>query len=222
MNSSRYPALIFDFDGLILDTETASAQAWIDVFGRHGVPVEPRRLHQKIGLSSGHPLWWDPAQELAIAVGSVDAVQILDEKMTLHRELLEGVAPNPGVVELLAECSSNGVDTAIASSSPASWVKGHLERLELTDHFRTMVCGDGQLPPKPDPALYCAAIAELGVGPSQAVALEDSAHGVAAAIAAGLRVLAVPHYLCAEVDYTHATRVVESLAGLTLSELARL
>jgi HAD superfamily hydrolase (TIGR01509 family) len=108
---------------------------------------------------------------------------------------------------------------AVASSSPRSWVGGHLERLGIIDHFDHLRCADDVRQVKPDPELYLAALAALGVAAHEAIALEDSPNGVLAAKRAGLFCVAVPNSLTRQMPLDHADRLVDSLADLPLQDL---
>jgi len=100
----------------------------------------------------------------------------------------------------------------VASSSPSRWVRPHLERLGLDGRFGAVSCADPGIAGKPDPTVYLTACRELDIDPSSAVAIEDSTHGVSAAIAAGMRCLAVPGPITRTMDFDHATQRFDSLA----------
>jgi HAD superfamily hydrolase (TIGR01509 family) len=138
-------------------------------------------------------------------------------------ELLAAEAVLPGVHAWLDDAARLGLPVGVASSSEVDWVAGHLERLGLADRFTCLSCFDGRLQGKPAPDLYLTACEALGVAPGDALAVEDSGNGVAAAKAAGLRCVAVPHDLTRDHDLSPADIVVPSLADLPLEEaMARL
>ena len=112
--------------------------------------------------------------------------------------------------------TSSDLLTAIASSSPSDWVLPHLERLGLRERFAFVSCYDGGVAPKPAPDTYLAACAALGVRPVEAIAVEDSPHGITAAKRAGLRCVAVPHAITEQLDVTHADLVLRSLRDRSL------
>ena len=112
-----------------------------------------------------------------------------------------------------------GLPVGIASSSPAHWITGHLTRLDFTDRFAVVACCDDDRPPKPAPDVYVAACEELRVAPARSLAIEDSAHGVAAAKAAGLWCVAVPGPLTRGLDFSAADITLESLADATLADV---
>nr|MBA2626021.1 HAD-IA family hydrolase [Acidimicrobiia bacterium] len=125
----------------------------------------------------------------------------------------------PGVERWLDDAERLGLALGVASSSEADWVIGHLERLGLLDRFAHLSCFDGRLRSKPAPDLYLAACEALGVAPTDALAVEDSPNGVAAARAGGLRTVAVPRNLTRDLDVSAADLVVDSLADVTVEEV---
>lgn len=215
-------AVIFDFDGLIIDTEGVILRAWQEEFSRHGVefPFE-RWVRANVGTIKGEPGYLDEYDELEALVGSaVDRDAILDRRVALHDEMLANPVPNPGVREWIDGAVDRGFALAVASSSASHWVEGLLAKMGLRDRFacvstRDDVGGRG----KPDPAVYVNALGGLGVDAASAVALEDSPPGVAAATAAGIFTVAVPSEVTGVLDFSHADLVVESLAAFTLDDL---
>jgi putative hydrolase of the HAD superfamily len=133
--------------------------------------------------------------------------------------LLGDLAPLPGVVERLQEAASRGLPLAVASSSGRDWVEGHLGRLGLRDHFAQLRCKEDVPRVKPDPALYRAAAAALGVAPGEALAFEDSPNGTAAARAAGMACVAVPGPMTAGLDFAGAALRMASLAERSLDQI---
>jgi HAD superfamily hydrolase (TIGR01509 family) len=207
-------AVVFDFDGLILDTEGPVYHSWREAFEAAGARLTLEEWTETIGRAE-HA---DPAEVLAERTG-----RPLDEVTQAARkarrdELLAAEAVLPGVHQWLDDAARRGLAVGVASSSEVEWVVGHLERLGLVDRFDCVSCFDGRLPGKPAPDLYLAACDELGVTPADALAVEDSPPGVAAAKAAGLRCVAVPHGLTRDLDLSAADLVVESLADLSLDE----
>jgi HAD superfamily hydrolase (TIGR01509 family) len=209
-------ALVFDYDGLIADTEAPEFQAWSEVWSAHGHELTLHEWSAAIGTVDG----FDPLHELGARVGpSFDRDAANDRRRTRHRELMEGLAPLPGVVELLRAAHAAGLKTAVASSSPPWWVQQGLEGFGLVDAFAAVRAYDGTRPAKPAPDLYLAACDAVGVAPRDAVAFEDSPNGIAAAKAAGLWCVAVPHDLTRHLDLSAADVVVDSLAEVTLEDL---
>ena len=206
-------ALVFDFDGLILDTERPVYESWRWAFAEHGLDLPEREWSAVIGRADA----WDPLSRLAESVEVDDAV--IARRREVRDTLLAAEAVLPGVVELLADARSMGLAVGVASSSPLDWVGEHLDRLGLAESFACLSCWREGVSGKPAPDLYLEAVASLGAEPHEAIAFEDSANGVAAAKAAGLWCVAVPHGLTAGLDLSAADMIVDSLAEVTLAGL---
>jgi len=212
-------ALVFDLDGLILDTESTGFAAWEVVYRDHGVPL-PRELWMRaIGSDDRH---FDPSGHLERALGRRLAPAVHDERR-LHRDaLIRALGPLPGVVDTLAAAERRRLRLGVASSSPRAWVAGHLERLGLRGRFHALATADDVERVKPDPAVYRAALGALEAEPREAIAFEDSPHGVAAAKDAGLFCVAVPGPMTRGLDFARADLVLDSLAERALDELLEL
>ncbi len=210
--------LVFDFDGLILDTEVPVFLAWARVYEEHGVELDFASWQAIIGTD------FDPSLALEERLGRRLEWPSIDERRRRHRDELQAREEmRPGVADWLAAARRLGLRVGVASSSSRAWVTGHLERLGLLGHVGCIRCRDDVGAAKPDPSSYRAVIAHFGVDPGQALAIEDSAHGVAAAKAAGLWCVAVPSSLTVGLDFSDADVVIASLADVGLEEvLARL
>jgi len=209
-------ALVFDFDGLICDTETVVFESVQRVFRDHGVDLTLEDWLPAVGAATA-PDW--PAV-LETAVGRpLDHAMLRAARQGHSDELMAVLAVLPGVDALLAAAHAAGVPCGMASNSPREWVQGNLERLGLTERFDVVVAVDEVSRPKPDPEPYLRAVAALGAAPAAAVGLEDTAIGVTAARRAGLFTVAVPGPMSAHHDFTAADLVVASLADVTLADL---
>lgn len=209
--------LIFDFDGLILDTEMPDFASWQEMFAEHGVEL-PREM-------------WSPL--IGHAVASFDIYEYLERQSgrTINREevrarrrarlleMIEAQAILPGVEEWIRAAKARGLRVGLASAADGPWVTGHLERLGLHVHFDTVKTRDDVAVGKPDPAVYRAALDALGLAAADAVAFEDSMNGIAAAKGAGLFCVAIPNAMTHDLDLSAADLRVESLAHLSLDEL---
>ncbi len=214
---TRFRAVVFDFDGLILDTETPVLQAWQDVFAEHGAELTMGFWAQVIGTAGS-----DVVGHLGELTGrDLDREEVRARMRTRKAELNEQLdGPMPGVEERIAEAQRAGLRLGVASSSSESWVSGHLDRLGLLGAFDALACaGSDPGRAKPEPVVYREVCADLDVTPSETVALEDTPHGIAAAQAAGLRCVAIPNDVTALLDLSAADLVVDSLADHTLQEL---
>lgn len=210
-------ALVFDFDGLILDTETPEFRAWQELFAAHGAALTPADWAHVIGSTDSG---WDPAVEIGRQTQRQHVSADLRAAWKPRQvELLARETIRPGVLDLIKEAGRRGLSLAVASSSPRWWVQGHLERLGIYEAFEALATGDEVVRTKPDPAVYLLALDRLAVPPSAAIALEDSPNGVRAAQAAGLRCIAVPNDVTRHLDLSAADAVLESLAELDLDSL---
>jgi HAD superfamily hydrolase (TIGR01509 family) len=209
-------ALVFDFDGLILETETPAYESWAEIFREHGHELPLDRWHDYIGSDTG----FDPAGHLAALVGEGfdrDATQ--RRRDARKNELVEALEVMVGVHDYIADARRLGLHLAVASSSSRAWVLGHLQRLGIEAHWDVVRCREDVARTKPAPDLYLAAVDALGVAPREAVAFEDSVNGIAAAKGAGLLCVAVPNALTAGMDLSQADLRLASLAETPLERL---
>ncbi|HZC27734.1 MAG TPA: HAD family hydrolase [Actinopolymorphaceae bacterium] len=210
-------ALVFDFDGLILDTEVPEFVTWQEIFAAHGATLPLEVWAQCIG-SSDHG--WSPYAYLAEVSGrAVDNDAVRAARKARVHDLIAAETIMPGVEACIREARRLGVKVGLASSSSRQWVEGHLGRLGFTGEFDVLKTSDDVRRTKPDPELYLAAVAALGVEPAEAIALEDSPHGVAAAKKAGLFCVAVPNRMTSQLDLAGADLRLRSLADLPLGEI---
>jgi HAD superfamily hydrolase (TIGR01509 family) len=212
-------AVVSDFDGLVLDTEWCEYATAAEIFRDHGEELSLDLWKTFIG-STDHPHWTDILEE---QLGRpVDRAVLVPARRLSVQRCTAGLTPLPGVVALFDSLAAAGVPIAVASSSPADWVLGHLGDHGLTDRFAAIATGDEVARTKPDPAVYLLACERLGVEPCNAVAVEDSVNGVRAAKAAGMAAVAVPSGLTTGMDFSHADLVVGSCLELTPRLLAAL
>jgi HAD superfamily hydrolase (TIGR01509 family) len=209
-------ALIFDFDGLILDTEGPIHRSWQEVYAAHDVALPFEMWVKTVGSSNQA---FRPQQYLEEQIGHELSRAALDRRIERRVELVLAQPILPGVADLVEAARAAGMKLGVASSSSTDWVSGHLERLGIRNMFGCLCCRDDVENVKPEPDLYLAALACLGVAAADAVAIEDSPNGITAAKRAGLRCVAVPNPITAGLDLSQADLRVDSLAGVTLSEL---
>ena len=208
--SGRYRAVVFDMDGLLLDTETLWHEAEAELFRRHGDEFTWDDKLAVIGTSFAFT-----ADYFARRLGRApeEGPKLVEEMIELmHERVRRQVDARPGAIELVERLRADGVPLALASNSPRFLVDDALATAGLTDAFDVIVTSDDVEHSKPAPDIYLLACERLGVAPPEALALEDSPSGVAAAKAAGLTCIAVPQF--AETDVSAADRVVESLEEL--------
>jgi len=208
-------ALVFDFDGVVLDTEECRYTAWAEVYRRHGLDLSLNFWITTVGQD-----FFDPMADLEERLGhALDRDAIRTARRSREDELTAALEVLPGVREWRAQAGEIGAAMGIASNSSRRWVAGHLERLGL-DGWACVRCRDDVDRPKPAPDVYQAVITCLGVTPDEAIAVEDSESGVVAARAAGLFCVAVPSTLTAGHDLSAADLVLESLGNATFSDVA--
>ena len=211
-------ALVFDFDGLILDTEGPEFKAWQEIYVAHGCHLALQTWAACIGTRDA----FDPYADLAARAGrALDTAAIRAAHEARVAELIAFEPVRPGVRDYLDAARRLGLGLAVASSSSRRWVVGHLERLGLADRFDVLRCVEDVPRVKPHPDLYVAALNALGVSPVAAIALEDSPNGVLAAKRAGLFCVAVPNPLTAKLDLSAADIRLASLDELPLPALLR-
>lgn len=210
-------AVIFDFDGLILETEGPCYQSWNEIYQHHGSSLALETYIGTIGSSADH---FDPYDHLEKTLGyPVDREAVRLRRRRRHLELAEAEPMLPGVVETLTQAKSLGLKVGLASSSSREWVVGHLTRLNLLSFFDTVQTSDNVNRTKPEPDLYLAAVRALGVLPHEGLALEDSPNGILAAKRAGLYCIAVPGPLTRHLDLHLADCQIRSLTELALKHL---
>jgi HAD superfamily hydrolase (TIGR01509 family) len=220
MMSRTIHALIFDFDGLILDTESTMFISWQEIYAGYGLEIQRAEWAKMLGRSSDPGEAYDYLEQ---HLGRpVDRAGLKARRIARELALLEGQGPMPGVRSLIEECEQAGMPIALASSSEHDWVDGHLERMGLAQYFDAVVCAEDVAATKPDPDLYLQALRELRLKSSQAIALEDSDHGVQAARAAGIICIAVPNVITREASFDGAKVILNTLEGVHLGDLLRL
>ncbi len=212
-----FKAIVFDFDGLIVDTEVPEYEAWLNIFRSYGVdlPLSVWTPHIGGGVESFNI--YDHLEELTGK--RIDRDVVRDRKRAEFAARLENAVPLPGVEDYIAGSRERGMRIGIASSSTHRWVDPKLEQLGLAGTFDAVVCSDDVGSAKPNPASYLRAISDLGVTPDEAFALEDSPTGVQGAKNAGLLCVAVPGTLTRDRSYDHADMQLESLTDMPLAHL---
>ena len=209
-------ALVFDFDGLILDTEEPVYRSWLEVYEAHGEELPFERWVQIVGSTT---TGFHPQHHLEERLGRPLPKEVLDRRIGRRTEMILANAVLPGVVQHLDAARELGLKVGLASSSTQEWVRGHLARLGILDRFECIRCRDDVVHAKPEPDLYLAVLECLGVEASEAIAIEDSPNGVAAAKRAGMRCVAIPNSITASLDLSEADVRLGTLAEVTLREL---
>jgi HAD superfamily hydrolase (TIGR01509 family) len=211
-------AFLFDFDGLIIDTETASRAGWQWLYRRHGFELPAEQWATVVG-TIGAP--FDPMAHLEELAGRPLDREELNERRYAHEiSLIEGEELRPGIADYLAEAKRRGLKRAIVSSSSRRWIDMHLLRLERTVGWDAIVAADHDAArAKPHPDLYLEALQVLGVAAGEAVAFEDSLNGMLAAQAAGIFCVAIPNEVTRDMGLDGADLLLDSLADLPPADL---
>jgi HAD superfamily hydrolase (TIGR01509 family) len=217
----RPAAVIFDFDGIILDSETPEYESHRRIYERCGVTLTVDEWCGVIGTwNEGHDEQWF-TRLCAQSSGAPAREAYFAERRRIFDEIVPA-DPMRGISELLIALREAAVPTAIASSAPARWVVGAVDRLGIRRLFDAVVTGDEVLHRKPAPDVYLEAARRLGVDAARSVAIEDSGPGIAAARAAGMKAIAIPHWLTHTHDLTGADLTVAHAGELTLDRLTTL
>ncbi len=212
----RVRGLIFDFDGVLVDTEWAIYQSWVRLYAREGQHISIETYAPCLGAGYSH---WDPAAHLESLTGKrYDWEQETPARQAQIEADLAQMGLMPGAAELLDWCAEQGIALTVASSSSRRWVQGWLERLGIFERFVGTFCRTDGYAVKPNPALFHAAQRCMGLPAEECLIIEDTENGTIAAQNAGIPCVAIPNRMTAQTDLSRATFRAESLAAL----LARL
>lgn len=211
-------AVVFDFDGLMMDTESTMLASWQHEWRWHGLELDLGTFFADHGGDINQARY----AKLAAAVGPAYDQAASHARRLAHRDRLnESLELMPGIADWLSRAGQLGMRLAVATSSPRGWASRHLDGRGSLAAFEVLACGDEVAQPKPDPGVYLLALDRLGLPADRVVAVEDSPHGVAAAQAAGLRCVAIPHQHNDPARFAAADLVLSSAAQLELDEVLR-
>jgi len=209
-------AIVFDLDGLIMDTESVVQNVWRSVFERHDCSFTDEEWSHAVGGEGDfRPLEALNERSRVPVVGAADLLETIKIQIEVD---LEGITPLPGVVSWMEEARELGVCVGVASNSPREWVEARLNQVGVRQLIDAVSCRDESAKAKPAPDIYLKACSRLDAAPHRSVAVEDSRTGVAAAISAGLRCIAVPNSLTRHHDLSAADLIVDSLASVEFAE----
>ena len=209
--------IIFDFDGLICDTETPELRAWEALFTDYGLTFPFERYQETIGAVHNDDTPFIFLEEML--KHSVNRFEV-KERFTIFRNKLIEIEPiRPGILIYLKAAKGLGLKIGLASSSPRSWIDFHLNRLSITDFFSCIKTLNDVSKTKPDPELFIKALECMDLNPHEVIALEDSPNGVSAAKKAGIFVTVFPNEVTRVFDFDVADLVVNSLEEMPFDEL---
>ncbi|MEO7598134.1 MAG: HAD-IA family hydrolase [Opitutus sp.] len=208
-------ALVFDFDGLIVDTETPLIDSYGAVHEAHGVTFDRAVFIRSVGHAD---YAFDPWHGFS---PHADRAALEVERRAIKDELLRLQPVLPGVTELLDAAVTAQLRIGLASNSEHAWVEPHLERVGMRDRFEFLACREDAASPKPEPDLYKLVLNHFGLRGHEAIAFEDSRTGSLAAKRAHLWAVAVPNVSTAHHDFSHADLLVSSMSDVRLEDLMK-
>ena len=217
MNAVQFTprAVVFDFDGTIVDTETPPFRCIQREYARFGLELTVEAWQHRLGRTDLRH--WTVELEEAVGL-PLDREEIRIRVLAAKNRLTDDEPIRPGVVELIDRCRRLGLPLAVASSSAAEWVHPNLRARGLFDAFDAIVTRDDAIPSKPAPDSYLRACELLGVDPCDSLAIEDSHNGLLAARSAGLHCVIVPNPMTANMAFPGAAAVYGSHADIRLAE----
>lgn len=213
-------AVIFDMDGVIVDSEPELVKVEIEYMADHGVKITKEDIDEFVGTNSYY-MWRILKDRYNLDKSVEDLVQENREKYMEHIQNPDNVKPVPGVIELIKSLHEKGIKMVVASSSPVSWIEKIIDTLELRDYFEFLISGDYVENSKPDPDIFLFALDKLGVDNKEALVIEDSTNGVKAAIAANIKVIGYKGDETSNQDLSMADRVIKSFDEIDLEELLK-
>lgn len=207
--------IVFDFDGLTLDTETPELKSWEPIYQEYGIPFSIKEYEKNIGSVFNDN---SPIQYLIKKLGGDKILQpkIRQKINDLKSHLIEKEHVLSGVFDYLKEVTSLGLRIGLASSSDSTWINYHINRLGLRKYF---YCIDDVKKVKPFPDIYLLSLSRLGLNNSEVVVLEDSPNGVSAAKSALLLTVAIPNLTINSLNFEKADIVLNSLSDISLIDL---
>jgi HAD superfamily hydrolase (TIGR01509 family) len=207
-------AIIFDFDGTILETEYPDYLCWREAYEEHAC-----ELPLPLWLSSVGSATFDPYGYLEQQLGrAVDRPAMRERRRERMHTLITQQTPRPGVLETISAAQRLGLHLGIASSSGREWVEGYLTLFGLRNFFEVIFTREDVVRVKPDPTLYLMAVNALDVRPQEAIAIEDSRNGMLAAQAAGLKCVVVPNEITKQLVFPEADLQMKTLADRPFEE----
>lgn len=210
-------AIIFDFDGTIIDTETAWYEAFREAYRTHDVELTLELYSQCIGTSLHS---FNPYEYLVTHLNlPIDLDEFRSLVRSRHSLLMEKEAVRPGILEYLKQAKAHGLKIGLASSSERAWIDKYLNQLEIHSYFDCIRTANDVAKVKPDPELYQQTLACLGASPREAIAIEDSPNGARAAAAAGMYSVIIPNTITAALEFEESNYRLESLMDLDFRHL---
>jgi len=213
----KIKGIIFDFDGLILDTESVEVNIWETIFQQYGLVFPLDRYLQYIGHTTDNQFVLEFMAEKGL---SSEQIKAADE---IHQRLLNSPGifhePREGVRDFIQSAKNHAFKLGIASNSSHDWVYNHLRHLKLMHYFDTIGTRDEVSHSKPHPEIYHFVLKKLALQPEEVIAFEDSPNGIQAAKNANIYCIAVPNPITAKMEIKHADMIFHSFAEINLQEI---
>jgi putative hydrolase of the HAD superfamily len=210
-----YKAIIFDFDGLIVDTESVWYDVTKEVMLDYGCDLKLENFAKYIGTTGGG--LYEELDELFNQ--PIDRELVTSRTNELYQQRKDQFALREGVLDYLQAAEEHGLKIGLASSSHRKWVVEYLERFEILDYFQVIKTADDVEKVKPDPELYVKALQDLGVESNEALCFEDSLNGLTAAVGAGLHCVIVPNPVTQYLDFKGHLHRLTSMTELSFDDL---
>jgi HAD superfamily hydrolase (TIGR01509 family) len=220
MRSQAPLALLFDFDGLLFDTEQPELISAQRAAATVGASIDVERWKTVIG-TAGEPDFWINWIAEQLGETGFDRAALRAYQREIKTELIASLEMQPGAEALLVAAHDAGIPCAVVSASPITWVLPFLERVEATHYFSDYVTRERVTRHKPDPEHYRDALRSMNIALTNAhrvVAFEDSVNGSRSSAGAGIHTVVVPHGLTEHGDFSHAHRRVGSLTEVSLAD----
>lgn len=213
-------AIIFDFDGTIIDTETAWYIAFRDAYKTHGVDLTLEQYSKCLGTSLHS---FNPYTHLKTHYNlPIDLQEFKQSVQQQHTEMMIKESIRPGILKLLESAKSQNLKIGLASSSERAWIDKFVKLHGIEDYFECFCTADTVQNVKPDPELYLQALDKLGVEASEAIAIEDSPNGARAAVAAGIPTVVIKNDITKLLPFSEGHHTIETLANYELDRLTEL
>jgi HAD superfamily hydrolase (TIGR01509 family) len=209
-------AIIFDFDGTIIDTEQSEISAWQHVYTQHNFDLPMELWNKRIGTTPDN---FDPFSHLQSLVSTpLDREEILRRRSEKYLELVAVLKPLPGVLDWIQAAHALKIRMSIATASRKVQVMGFLKQLGFENYFEFVVTRDDVSDIKPHPEVYLTALKKMQLNADEVIAIEDSPNGATAALGAGLRCLIVPSSSTLEMEFPLGFMTLNSLEELSLRD----
>ena len=209
-------AVIFDFDGLIFDTETYELESYQSIYKKYNVEFPLQRWYESIGSN----FVFDPYEKLIHSDTKLDKNEICKERTAIFEDSILKKSPRDGVINYFEQAKELGLKVALASSSSKKWIYRFLDELDLEKYFDLICTADDVSEVKPNPELYLKVLEHFGIQPNEAVVFEDSPNGSLAAIRANIPCVVVPNATTQNLVFDHQVAIrINSMAEIELPEL---